>query len=148
MAVVTIIGFLAAMALPASKRANQSARASTVANDLRVFATAFTTQAHQAGAYPPEVAVGVVPPLMVGALGDSAWLRRTPIGGLYNWDYNCNHAGVVYRAAIAISRSGTNLVTTDNALLLAVDRRIDDGNLATGNFRLGVNNDPVYIIEP
>jgi hypothetical protein len=30
--------------------------------------------------------------------------------------------------------------------LLALDRLIDDGNLATGSFRTGVNNDPLYII--
>lgn len=147
MIVVTIISLLVTLAMPASRRAVESARASTIANDLRVFANAFSAQAQQAGIYPPEVAVGVMPPLMVGALNNSAWRRRTPIGGLYNWDFNRNHGGTVYRAAIAISRSGTNLVTTDTQQLLAIDRRIDDGNLTTGNFRRGAASEPVYIIE-
>lgn len=147
MVVVTIIGLLASLSMPAAKRAGQSARASAVANDLRVFATAFTTQAQQSGNFPPETTVGVLPPLMVGALGNSAWRRKTPIGGLYNWDFNRNHGGTVFRAAIAISRSGTNLVTTDTQQLLAIDRRIDDGNLATGNFRRGAASEPVFIIE-
>lgn len=147
MVVVTIISLLAAMSLPAARRASQSAKASAVANDLRVFATAFTTQAQQAGSYPADTAVGVLPTVMVGALGNSAWRRKTPIGGLYNWDFNINHGGITYRAAIAINTSGTNLVTTDTAQLLAIDRRIDDGNLTTGNFRRGASNEPVYVIE-
>lgn len=147
MVVLLILSMLAAISMPASKRAIQSARASTIANDLRVFYAAYSSHAQQTGSYPPEVAVGVMPPLMVNQLGNTAWRRKTPIGGLYNWDYNRNHGGTVYRAAIAISRSGTNRVTTDNQQLLAIDRRIDDGNLNTGSFRLGAASEPVYIIE-
>lgn len=147
MVVVLIISLLASVSMPASKRAIQTARAGTVANDLRIFYQAYSSHAQQTGSYPPEVAVGVMPPLMVGQLGTTAWRRKTPIGGLYNWDYNRNHGGTVYRAAVAISRSGTNRVTADNAQLLAIDRRIDDGNLNTGNFRIGAASEPVYIIE-
>ncbi|HEX2854959.1 MAG TPA: prepilin-type N-terminal cleavage/methylation domain-containing protein [Opitutaceae bacterium] len=147
MVTMTIVALLASLSMPQVKKATQSARASVVANDLKVFYTAFGTYAQQNGAYPPEAAVGVMPPLMVNQLAKSSWQRKTPIGGLYNWDFNRNHGGTVYRAAIAITRSGTNTVTTDNAQLLAIDRRIDDGNLNTGNFRLGAASEPVYIIE-
>ena len=147
MVVVSVISVLAALALPAFKRITQAARTAAVTNDLRVFAAAFTAQAHQAGTYPPETTVGVMPPLMVGSLSNTAWRRKTPVGGLYNWDFNRNHGGTVYRAAIAISRSGTNLVTTDTNQLVAIDRLIDDGNLTTGMFRRGAASEPVYIIE-
>ena len=147
MVVVTIISLLVAIAMPAAKRTGQAARASAVANDLRVFATAFSTYAQQNGGYPPESAVAVMPPVMAGALGNSAWLRTTPIGGNYNWDNSRTHGNVTPRAAISINSNGTNLVTTDLNQLLAIDRRIDDGNLVTGNFFLGANNEPVYIIE-
>jgi prepilin-type N-terminal cleavage/methylation domain-containing protein len=148
MVVVTIIALLAALALPAARRAGMSAKASAVANDLRVFATAFGTYTQQAGSYPPEAAVGVMPPLMVGStLGQTSWLRKTPIGGNYNWDNAQAHAGITPRAAIAINSNGSNLVTTDRTQLLMIDRRIDDGNLATGNFFLGAHNEPVFIVE-
>ena len=148
MIVVTIISFLAALALPTAHRAGLSARASAVANDLRVFAAAFTAQAQQAGTYPPEVAVAVMPPLMAnGGLGNTSWLRKTPIGGNYNWDYMRTHGSITPRAAISINSTTGNLVTTDRTLLLLIDRRIDDGNLNTGNFFLGANSEPVYIVE-
>lgn len=147
MVAVTIISILAALALPASRRAGLSAKAGAVANDLRVFATAFTTYAQQNGSYPAETAVAVMPPAMVGALGNTSWLRTTPIGGNYNWDNARTHGAITPRAAISINSVGTNLVTTDAALLLAIDKRIDDGNLTTGNFYLGAGNEPVYIVE-
>jgi type II secretory pathway pseudopilin PulG len=147
MVVVTIISLLAALALPAARRAGQSGKASAVANDLRVFATAFTTYAQQNGGYPAESAVAVMPPVMAGALGNTSWLRTTPIGGNYNWDNARIHGSVTPRAAISINSVGTNTVTLDTAQLLAIDKRIDDGNLATGNFFRGASNEPVYIIE-
>lgn len=148
MVVVTIISFLAAMSLPAAKRAGQSAKAAAVVNDLRVFSLAFGGYAQQANSYPPEVAVGVFPPAMAGSvLGQSAWLRKTPIGGNYNWDNNRTHGSITPKAAISINTNRTNRVTTDRTQLLMIDRRLDDGNLNTGNFFLGASSEPVYILE-
>jgi prepilin-type N-terminal cleavage/methylation domain-containing protein len=147
MVVVTIIAILAALSLPAARRAGQSGKASAVANDLRVFATAFTTYAQQNGSYPAESAVAVMPTGMSGTLGDTSWLRTTPIGGNYNWDNARTHGSITPRAAISINSVGTNLVSTDTALLQAIDKKIDDGNLATGNFYRGASNEPVYIVE-
>jgi hypothetical protein len=39
-------------------------------------------------------------------------------------------------------------VTADRVQLADIDRRCDDGNLATGTFLLGFANEPVYILEP
>lgn len=145
MGIVTlIIGVMAAVGMPALRHAVFAARANAVVNDLRVFAGAFQTYAQQNGA---EAAVGVMPPVMVGSLGNTSWLRITPILGRYNWDYNQTHVGVRYRAAIGIRTKSPSRVTTDRNQLLAVDRRIDDGNLTTGNFFLGAGNEPVFIIE-
>ena len=149
MVVVTIISLLAALSLPAARRAGMSGKAGAVANDLRVFSAAFAAYAQQAGSYPPETAVGVMPAAMNGnsSLGSTSWLRKTPIGGNYNWDNSRVHGSITPKAAISINSNGTNLVSTDRTLLLLIDRRIDDGNLATGNFFLGANSEPVYIIE-
>ncbi len=145
--VTLIIGVLAALAMPALKRTTISARASTVASDLRTFASAFQTYAQQNGKYPPDSGIGVMPPLMVGSLGNTSWRRVTPIGGRYNWEYNILSAGVRYRAAIGIRTLAASRVTTDVTQLRAIDRLIDDGNLATGNFFLGVGSAPFYVIE-
>jgi type II secretory pathway pseudopilin PulG len=142
-----IIGVMASLAMPALKRTIISTRASAVANDLRTFAAAFQSYEQQNGRYPPEAGIGVLPPLMSGHLDQSAWLGVTPIGGRYNWEYNRTTGGVRYRAAIGIRTQRTARVTTDRALLLAVDRLIDNGDLSSGNFFLGVGNEPFLVIE-
>ena len=145
--VTLIIGVLASLAMPALKQAVLAARATSVTNDLRTFAGAFQAQAQQTGAYPPDVGIGIMPPLMVGSLGKTAWLRTTPIGGRYHWEYNRSFSGTRYRAAIGLRTQAQNRVTADRAQLTAIDRKIDDGNLATGNFFLGIGNEPFFVIE-
>ena len=142
-----IVGVLASLAMPALQRSVLSARATTVANDLRTFAAAFQTYGQQNGRYPPDAGIGVMPPLMVGTLRNTSWLRITPIGGRYNWEYNIVSAGVRYRAAIGIRTRLPSRVTTDRTQLVAIDRLVDDGNLASGAFFLGVGNEPFYVIE-
>lgn len=145
--VTLIIGVMAAVAMPALRHATQTARANAVVNDLRVFAAAFQTYAQQNGVYPPEAAIGVMPSGMAGTLGNTAWLRVSPIHGRYNWENNRIEAGTRYRAAIGIRTKSPSTVTKDRSQLVAIDRRIDDGNLATGSFFLGAGNEPVFIIE-
>jgi len=145
--VTAIIAILAAMAIPASKKVVTATRTGAVLNDLRVFANAFQTYAQQNSTYPAEAAAGVVPAGMDDVLRSTAWLNPTPIGGHYNWDHNVSHAGTRYRAAISIRTLDSSRVTADRDQLLSIDSRIDDGDLATGNFFLGAGNEPVFIIE-
>ncbi|HEY1108018.1 MAG TPA: prepilin-type N-terminal cleavage/methylation domain-containing protein [Opitutaceae bacterium] len=147
MVVVAIVSVVAAIGMPAVRRVALTARATAAANDLRVFAAAFQGYSQQNANYPPNAGIGVMPPAMSGSLGSTAWLRITPIGGRYKWNNNANHAGTRYRASISIRTQGRNRVTTDQAQLIALDRRIDDGNLAAGAFFLGAGNEPVFIIE-
>lgn len=145
--VTLIVGVMASLSMPAIRYATKSARAGALVNDLRVFAAAFQSVAQQNGEYPPDAGIGVMPTGMAGSLGNTSWLQTTPVGGHYNWDHNCVQAGVLYRAAIGVRSTGSSSVTTDLDQLLEADRRIDDGNLATGNFFLGAGNEPVFIIE-
>jgi prepilin-type N-terminal cleavage/methylation domain-containing protein len=145
--VVSIMSMIGSIAMPTFQRLTLNTRAAAAANDLRVFAAAFQTQAQQAGGFPPEAGIGVMPPLMRGALGDTAWLRVTPVKGYYDWDYNRSHRGTRYRAAIGIRTKGANRVSNDQRQLVAIDRKLDDGNLSTGNFFLGSGNEPIFIIE-
>ena len=143
-----IIGLLAAVALPAVKRVTLVSKAHAVANDLRVLSGALQSYAQQNGRYPAEAKVGIVPTGLAGYTKTVSWQKTTAIGGCFNWeDATQSLRASPFRAALAINTSGTKRPSTDRTLLLSIDRRIDDGNLATGNFVLGKANQPLYIIE-
>lgn len=144
--VVFIIGLLAALALPAMKRVAQKARVSAVANDLRVFAGAFQAYNHQHGRWPADTYPRIMPREMSGAL-TGAFTGKTPIGGFYDWDQNVSPNGFRTTAAITLLTQGTERLTSDLAILTAIDKLLDDGNLRTGSVRRGSTNALVYIIE-
>lgn len=146
--VVFIISVLAALAVPALKQVHLEARSVAVVNDLRVFAGALQTYAHERGDWPPgDGTPAAFPAGLEGYLRETSWARVTPIGGSYAWDPNSFQQGERYRAVIVIASVGENKVTADKQQLLDLDRRLDDGDLASGNFRLGYRNYPVYILE-
>ena len=144
--VVFIIGMLAAISLPTMKRVSQKARVSAVANDLRTFTTALQTYNLQNGRWPADTLPKILPREMVGAL-PTAFTRKTPIGGYYDWDQNVSPNGFLTKAAITLITQGNDRITGDTALLTAIDKALDNGNLKTGNVRLGSTNALVYIIE-
>ncbi len=146
MVVVTIISMLAALGVPAIIRVKTKAKVSVIVSDLRVFASAFDAYAQESGGWPAEVDEGVFPAGMTGRLPEVAWQRTTPIGGKYNWDNDQLHGGIRPRAAIAISDAEGAPLVEDGDLWLEIDRAIDDGNLNTGNFRIGASSQPVYIV--
>jgi prepilin-type N-terminal cleavage/methylation domain-containing protein len=146
--VVFIISALAAIAVPAIKKANLEARSVAVVNDLRVFSNALQAHAQERGDWPAgNSEPGVFPPGMEGYLRATNWQRVTPIGGHYTWSPNTVQQGERYRAAIVITTVGENKVSADRIQLTDLDRRIDDGSLDTGNLRLGFRNYPVFVLE-
>jgi type II secretory pathway pseudopilin PulG len=146
--VVLIIGILAAASVPALKKNAQNARSSAVMNDLRVFSGAFQAYAQEHGDWPPGGgAPGVFPPGMDGYLGPTNWSRTTPIGGNYQFATQSPQGGGRYAAVIIISSTAGNPVSPDFNQLSDIDTKLDDGNLATGNFFLGFRNYPVFALE-
>lgn len=148
MVVVTIISLLVALGVPAFLRVKVKAKANVVVSDLRTFAAAFDAYAQENGGWPAEADAGVMPVGMTGRLNEAGWMRATPIGGKYNWDFDQMHGGVRFRAAIAISDTAEAALVEDADLWLAIDRAMDDGNLSTGNFRTGASSEPVFIVQP
>jgi type II secretory pathway pseudopilin PulG len=150
MVATTILSMLFFLAVPTYQRLQRKARAGAIVNDLRVFAAAFQAHAHEAGSWPADVAAGVVPPGMTAEeLKSVDWVRPTPIGGKYNWEYDqLQGGGIRYRAAIAITGTADALLLIDADQFLEIDRVIDDGDLATGSFRLGFGDAPLFVIEP
>jgi prepilin-type N-terminal cleavage/methylation domain-containing protein len=146
--VVGIISLVAAIALPIGRHLILRARAAAVENDLRVFAAAFQSYAAEHGDWPQgDGTPGAFPAGMEGFLGSTSWQSRSLIGGHYTWDPNSVHQGSHYRAAIVIESTGDSLVSTDLLQLQEIDRNVDDGDLAAGNFLLGYRDYPVSVLE-
>lgn len=146
MVVVVIIGLLAAASLPAYRLITLRSRAASVVNDLRTFSTVFITYSLQNGRYPDDGDPQVVPPQVAGQLPGN-FSQRTPIGGVYKWNFDIPADGVPAKAAIIIQAVSGNALLDDLDQLETVDKQIDDGNLATGNMQLGSTNSLVFIIE-
>ncbi len=148
MVVVTLISLIAMLSVPTMQKIRRKARATAIANDFRVFATAYATYSQENGAWPAEAAAGVTPVGMEPYLRGGSWPRVTPMGGRYNWENSQLHqAGFRPRAAIAISGTSDSPILVDSSQLTAIDEAIDDGDITTGNFRVGAGNAPLYVIE-
>lgn len=128
---VTIIGMLAAFVIPVYNLAMRRRENSLVASHLRSALTAFAMYRSETGAYPPNSSRGTIPPAMAGYFADLKidqwWTKTTELGGKWDWD---NDAGNTFRYRITIADA------TKTEQMGDLDKLIDDGNLATGNFRL------------
>jgi type II secretory pathway pseudopilin PulG len=127
MIVVSIIALLVVIALPSFLRARQQAQNAKFVNVLRVATGAFELYAMENNGYPAEAASGVVPSGMQNYFGPTLdWTASTPIGGSWDWDVG------VFGVTAAISVVGSPASTQQ---MTDIDTKIDDGNLATGNFQ-------------
>ena len=154
MIAVLIISLLFLMAVPAYQRIQRKARATTIANDLRVFGAAFQAYAHEKGTWPPEAAAGVIPTgITTQDIQTNKWTVMTPMGGKFDWEYNQVHPGGTspggkWHAAIAITSTSDAPLILDADLMEEIDETLDDGDLTTGNFRKGFGDCPIFILEP
>jgi prepilin-type N-terminal cleavage/methylation domain-containing protein len=146
MVVVVIIGLLAAMSLPAYRRITMRSKTAAVVSDLRSFSTAFITYSLQNGHWPADAAAQAIPPEMLGSLSNG-FAFKSPIGGVYKWNYDVSADGIAAKAAIIIETAGGEAVSDDADLREMIDREMDDGDLSTGNVQLGSTNSLVFIIE-
>lgn len=138
MIVVVIIGLLAALAIPAMTRVQRNAKVVRFVSDLRTFSQAFDAHASANGGWPPDGVPGSFPTGMAGDLKSAVWGGETSLGGRWDWDYL--QFGVT--AGISVHRP-----TASEELLTEVDRKIDDGDLDTGNFRRRTDG-YIYILQP
>ena len=154
MIAVLIISMMFAMAVPTYQRIQRKARAASVVNDFRVFGAAFQAYAHEKGSWPAEAAAGVIPTGFSSEdIQTGVWATRTPIGGKFDWENSQVHPGGTspggkWRAALTITGTSDSPLIIDADLFEEIDRALDDGDLATGNFRTGVLDCPIFILEP
>jgi len=125
MIVVTLIGLLASLAIPAMNRIRTRARVTAFVNDLRTGKDAFETYALENGTWPADGTANV-PNVMAGYLNLAKYSGTTPLGGAWDWDYG------VFGVTAGLSVDSPTAAITDFA---QVDVMIDDGNLSTGYFR-------------
>jgi prepilin-type N-terminal cleavage/methylation domain-containing protein len=146
MVVVTIIGFLAAAGLPGYRHLTMRSKVTALENDLRQFATVVQTFALQNGRWPADGDPQTIPADLVASISPN-FAQKTPIGGVYKWNYDIPADGVTAKAAIVVQTASGNPVTDDEALFLMIDKQMDDGVLETGNIQVGSTNSLVFIIE-
>lgn len=119
---VTIIGFLAAMAIPAFRIMRERSQAARIAGDLRAFRTVFTTYALEKASWPPSATAGQIPDGLENAL-PANWRELAPSGGTWQWESD----GETGAAAIVLTGGSTT-----RSLYLKIDELFDDGDISAG----------------
>jgi len=145
MIVVSVIGLLAVLAIPAVLKARRRAQNAAFVNDLRVFTDAgFAQYAITYGNYPADEVPGVLP----AGVGDflpsgTTWAGVTPIGGQWDWDRAASMGDTIYGCYAGLSVVNPSRTSVQMA---DIDAQIDDGNIGTGRFRQRTGG-YIYVVE-
>jgi hypothetical protein len=120
----------------------QQRRNARLIEELRAIEVVFETSppmtASRVGAAPPRV-----PAALEEALKSTRWYEGSAVGGTFEWVPPGELGGE--RGAIGVTAFAPAFpLGLSRADLLAIDRELDDGDLATGRFRTGFNGWPVY----
>ena len=141
MIVVSIVGIVAAVALPSFIKARGKARISRMINDLRTVYDAFNMYAMEHGNY-PEHGDGVgglaylnnTPQPVAEFLTGTKWQEPTSPGG--TWIYYHWQAGSVHGIFVDDFNFNTGRAPmASTADFQKIDDKIDDGDLLTGRFQ-------------
>ena len=127
MIVLAILADLAVIAIPAYDRARKTAQNGRFASDIRVISAAFEIYNTETQKYPPEAPVGVIPIGMDQYLRGVDWTDRNSLGGQWDWDFNQGYAKAAINTVQPIDANTVQMQDLDN--------KIDNGVLATGQFR-------------
>jgi hypothetical protein len=141
------------LAVTSSARREQAARCVQIGTELRTLAAAFQDFAIERSARPPSNVDGnAIPEGMEPFLRDTSWLAETPVGGHYRWteapaEAKDSSGGELLGSITITAFSPEPPLALTPADLHRIDVLIDDGNLATGNFRAGFNGWPVFLVR-
>jgi len=139
--VVTIVGMLAALIIPAVNLAARSRENVQAARKLQIAVEAFELCAAETGSYPADRSPGVIPPEMANYYFPyfkiDWWGNVTELGGAWDWD--AGYHG--FKFSVSICNPARSREQMEE-----LDRMIDDGNLGSGSFRQ-VGTQYHYIIE-
>lgn len=144
--VVTLIAILAALVIPTFSSASDEARATYAVSTMKVLVGALERYHAEHDAWPADSSPGTIPselePYLLGTDFDN-----DINGGV--WDYeNWIGRGVTMNDG---RRIGIALTIRDgeNADYLAIDQKIDDGDLSSGNIQYGSFYSPclLYLVR-
>jgi len=135
--VVTIIGILCSLAIPAYKKLLRHSTNTLMSNELRVASGALEYYAFDKGTWPPD-GNGGWPTELTGYLPPpDRWSQPTPIGGTWAWALNSDNTAASLRI---------NNYTISDDQVSDIDKLIDDGNSTSGNlFKSG--QALVYVLQ-
>jgi prepilin-type N-terminal cleavage/methylation domain-containing protein len=137
MIATAIIGLLAVLAMPAISNSGIRTKNRIFATEIKTAGHAFVQYAIDHDTYPADTTPSMMPSGMSGYLSRFRWTEETAIGG--KWDWDSNQFGV----SAAVSVHSPDWSTEQMA---KIDGLIDDGNLATGQFRARVSG-YMYVLE-
>ncbi|HTL66545.1 MAG TPA: hypothetical protein VL200_02685 [Lacunisphaera sp.] len=141
------------LVLTLADRARQRQKRERYILDVRGISAVFADYQRRHKAWPPGTSNNQpLPAELADALRGTAWAQGSPFGGEYRWIAPAPNRGpgrpAADRGAVALCAFAPGLpLDLDRANLLAIDRQIDDGDLATGRFRTGFNGWPVFFVE-
>lgn len=141
-------GLAVAIAVPQVRNAMRKARATTIAEELGVFARAFELHAREHGDWPPATRAAGEIPAGMQSLPRAKWSQRSPGGFRYLWAPESLQRGQRYRAVIVLWRDDRAAVADERRLFEQIDRQVDDGDLLRGRFQLGYRDQPFFVLEP
>ena len=123
---VSIVGLLAAMAIPTFIKVTTKSKITSFSRDVKTLANASETYIMESGIWPPDTTTGIFPNELAGYFSKRSFESSTPIGG--NWDYEEYASGIT---------SGVGVVAPsfEEAEITKIDAIIDDGNLSSGQFQ-------------
>lgn len=135
--VISIIGLLASLAIPAYSGYQLRAKVAATASELKGISAGFYAYLTDHESFPPDSHL-TLPPGMEIYLPPGLWADGTPIGGRYNWEGPDSYP----YAGLSVFDSDESAETFE-----ILDRMLDNGDLFTGRFRIGSNGRPTYILE-
>lgn len=138
MIIVAILSDVMIIAMPAFIRARNLSQNTKYISDLRTASAAFEMYAAENDKYPAGAGLGIIPTGMGIYLRGVDWTDYTPISGRWQWVYS----------ASAIPQIQVNFTRAPDPVRMAdIDTRIDNGTLATGQFRQLTSTSYTYLLE-
>ncbi len=130
--VVIVIGILAAIIVPNTIKAGDTARVAATAEDLSTISEAVERYRNATGNWPRDVNSAIMPAeLATYFKGANPFDKAAPVGGVY--DYEGPTATDGPRLSI---RPGTANPLGPESMLRELDQFMDDGDLGTGRCRM------------
>ena len=128
--VMAMIGVFASLVVASVQGVTKDTTRTTFLTSVRAYVDAAQRFRLATNDYLPESDSGVVPDGFEGFIIPARWAKRTPIGGM--WDVEFDTFGVT--SALGVDFTGSAQGPGD-VYMRGIDAAIDDGDLTSGHFR-------------